>query len=321
LGASVNLRTAIALVLAAGSTTLTNLAYLREHDAAAALPCLSMRRPLHSLHLLLTNRSWMLGFAMETSGFALYAVALALASLALVQSIGAGGIGVLAFVSARVSHRPLGRRQLIGVCLSVAGLLALAVSLARSSGEGTAGSTAAVLAWLGGTALLALLALWIGRRTGTLAVAMGVAGGLLFSIGDISTKLATQGGARFAFAITLIAGYTLGTSLLQMGYQRGGALTVAGLATLFTNALPIAAGTIVLSEPVPSGPLGVLRILAFVAVTAGAILLASPEQPSGQADEPSSSDTSASSLRDMSSRLARTSSTGRSAGSSSSQST
>ena len=36
------------------------------------------------------------GFAMESGGFASYAAALALAPLALVQSIGAGGIGVLA---------------------------------------------------------------------------------------------------------------------------------------------------------------------------------------------------------------------------------
>jgi hypothetical protein len=35
----------------------------------------------------------------------------------------------------------------------------------------------------------------------------------------------------------LIVGYTLGTALLQIGYQAGGALTVAGLATLLTNAL------------------------------------------------------------------------------------
>ncbi len=270
-------RTAIAIALAIASTTLTNVAYLREHDAAAALPCLSMRRPLHSLRLLLTNRSWLLGFAMETSGFALYAAALALASLALVQSIAAGGIGVLAYVSARVSGRRLGGRQLGGVSLSIVGLLALAVSLAKSSGEGSDGSTAAILVWLGATAMLALVSLSIGRRIGAGAVAEGIAGGLFFSIGDFSTKLATQGGARFAFVITLIIGYTLGTSLLQLGYQRGGALTVAGLATLLTNAMPIAAGTIVLKEPVPSGVLGALRILAFAAVTAGAILLAAPD--------------------------------------------
>src|SRR5207302_10616148 len=128
--------TAVALVLAALSTTITNLAYLREHDAAAALPVLSMRRPLRSLQLLLGDRSWLLGFAMETSGFLLYAAALALASLSLVQSINAGGIGVLAYVSAQMGRRRLGGRELSGVTLSVLGLLALAVSLVGGSGAG-----------------------------------------------------------------------------------------------------------------------------------------------------------------------------------------
>jgi len=269
--------TAIAIVLAAVSTTLTNVAYLREHDAAAALPALSMRRPWHSLRLLLTDRSWLIGFAMETGGFACYAAALALAPLALVQSIGAGGIGVLAYVSSRLRGRPLGRRRLIGVELSILGLLALAVSLAKNSGGGGQGSVAGILAWLGGTAALALLALFIGRRTGARAAAYGLAGGLMFSVGDISTKLATQGGTHFAFLVTLVIGYLLGTSLIQLGYQRGAALTVAGLATLCTNALPIAAGTIVLHEPVPSDGLGAARLLAYVAVTVGAVLLATPD--------------------------------------------
>jgi hypothetical protein len=91
-------------------------------------------------------------------------------------------------------------------------------------------------------------------------VAAGIAGGIFFSIGDIATKVATQGGARIGFVLLLILGYTLGTVLLQLGYQAGEALTVAGLATLLTNALPIAAGTIVLAEPVPSGAFGALRV-------------------------------------------------------------
>jgi hypothetical protein len=272
----VSVRTAIAIAFELTSATLTNLAYSREHDAAAILPSLSLRRPLQSLRLLLGDRSWLLGFAMETGGFAFYAAALALASIALVQSIGAGGIGVLAYATSKATGRRLGRRQLSGVSLSILGLLALSGSLAKSSGEGRHGSTAAILAWLGATAALALLALWLGRSTGRLAVAQGIAGGLLFSIGDLSTKLATQGGARFAFVLTLIVGYTLGTSLLQLGYQRAAALTVAGLATLITTGLPIAAGTILLHEPVPSGVLGGLRVSAFIAVTAGAILLAVP---------------------------------------------
>ena len=273
--------TGVALGLALVSTTLTSLAYLREHDAAAALPVLSLRRPLQSARLLLGDRSWLVGFAMETGGFLLYAAALALASLALVQSVIAGGIGILAYVSARVVGRQLARRELGGVLLSVLGLLALAVSLAGGSGEGGQGSTAGILLWLGVTGGVATLLLLPGRVGAATAVANGIAGGLFFSIGDISTKVATQGGVRVLFVLPLVAGYSLGTALLQIGYQAGGALTVAGLATLLTNALPIAAGTVVLDEPVPSGALGVVRVLAFAAVTAGAVLLARPQPPSG----------------------------------------
>jgi drug/metabolite transporter (DMT)-like permease len=271
------LRTAIALVLALASTVLTNIAYLREHDAAAALPVLSMRRPLQSLRLLLSDRSWLLGFATETTGFLLYAAALSLASLALVQTIGAGGIGVLAYLSARLGGRRLGRRELSGVILSVLGLVALAVSLVGGSEEGGTGSTAVILLWLGASAAAAVLVLVLGRRLLGFAVAAAFAAGIFFSIGDISTKVATQGGFRVLFVITLVLGYTGGTVLLQIGYQSGGALTVAGLATLLTNALPIAAGTFVLEEPVPSGAFGAVRILAFAAVVAGAFLLARPD--------------------------------------------
>jgi hypothetical protein len=276
----VSVGTAVGLVLALASTTLTNLAYLREHDAAADLPVLSMRRPVHSARLLLEDRSWMLGFAMESAGFLLYAAALSLASLTLVQSIAAGGIGVLAFASARLAHRPLSRRELVGVVISVVGLAALAASLAGGSGQGSGGTMGPILIWLGATAGAAVVVLVLGRKTLGVAVANGIAGGLFFSLGDISTKLVTQGGERVGFLVTLIIGYTLGTALLQVGYQAGGALTVAGIATLLTNALPIAAGAVVLDEPVPSGALGGLRVLAFVAVIVGAVLLARPQKPS-----------------------------------------
>jgi drug/metabolite transporter (DMT)-like permease len=275
----VSVGTAVALVLALVSTTLINLAYLQEHDAAAELPVLSMRRPLHSAGLLLRERSWLIGFAMESVGFLLYAVALALAELALVQSIAAGGIGVLAFASARLARRRLRRRELLGVLISIVGLVALGISLAGGSSEGGQGTTASILLWLGITAGVAIVVIWPGRKLLGVAVAYGIAGGLLFSIGDVATKVTTEGGERLGFVIPLILGYTGGTALLQIGYQAGGALTVAGIATLLTNALPIVAGTFVLDEPVPPGPLGALRVLAFIAVITGSVLLARPDKP------------------------------------------
>lgn len=115
-----------------------------------------------------------------------------------------------------------------------------------------------------------------GRARYGAAVADGLAGGLFFSNGDIATKVATDGGVRIAFVALLIVGYSLGTALIQVGYQAGAASTVAGLATLVTNALPIAAGTVVLDEPLPTGALGGVRVLAFATVVAGAVLLSRP---------------------------------------------
>jgi hypothetical protein len=276
----------LALGLALVSTSLVNLAYVREQAAAVALPPLSLRHPLRSLRALLTDRDWLLGFGMESTGFLLYVAALALGSLALVQSVTAGGIGLLAFATARFGHRPLSRREQRGVALALAGLVALGVSLAGGSGPGRPGSLLPVVTWLAATAGAALFFAVPGRRLGGDGVGQGIAGGLLFSFGDISTKLATQGGGRIAFVGAMVLGYGLGTAMLQLGYQRAGALTVAGIATLLTTALPIAAGTVVFNEPIPGGALGGVRVLAFVAVTAGALLLARPRVPIGPAARP-----------------------------------
>jgi hypothetical protein len=214
---------------------------------------------------------------METFGFGLYVLALALAELALVQSVAAGGVGILAVASARFAHRQLTRRERMGSTLAVSGLVFLAVSLTGGRQESAEGSLGEIALWLGGTAAVAVVVFTSRRAFLRHGVAYGIAGGLFFAAGDICTKLATAGGARLLFVLPLIGGYLLGTSLLQIGYQSGAALTVAGIATLLTNAVPIAAGTVLLHEPVPTGALGVLRVLAFATVTAGAILLARPE--------------------------------------------
>ncbi|HEX4187047.1 MAG TPA: hypothetical protein VHY83_04030 [Solirubrobacteraceae bacterium] len=272
-----HLTTALALLLAFASTTLVSLAYLREHAAVGHLPALSLRRPVRSVRALLGSRAWLLGFSMESTGFAMYVVALALAPLALVQSVAAGGIGILAVFSAWFEHRRLSRRESLGAAVSVVGLLFLALSLIGGGESSSNGSVLQIGLWLGATCAAAALVLTAGRAFLGAAAASGIAGGLLFSAGDISTKVATQGGPRTAFALTAIVGYVLGTSLLQIGYQRGAALTIAGIATLLTNALPIAAGPVLLDENLPKGSLGVLRILAFATVIAGAVLLARPK--------------------------------------------
>ena len=170
--------TIIGLSLALASTVLISLSYLREHDAAAGLPALSLRRPLRSAKLLLSSRAWLLGFAMESGGFALYVVALALAPLALVQSVAAGGLGILAIASARLANRSLTLREAAGGTLAVVGLALLAVSLSGGQAADGQGSLTAILLWLGATVAAAIVIFTSGRAFLQRGVGEGIAGGL-----------------------------------------------------------------------------------------------------------------------------------------------
>jgi hypothetical protein len=262
---------ALALVITLVSACLLNLGYLLEHSVASKVPPLSLRRPVASVRSLLGNRRWLMGFGAEACGWLLYVIALALAPLSLVQAVAAGGIGILAVMVARITRVPLSRRERTGAGLSVLGLALLGVSLLGDHGEGSTPGYWSVGLWLGASTVAALVFLWlVGGGPG-----WGIGAGILFAGGDVSTKMAVTGGlANAAFFVSLIAFYVAGTAVLQAGFQRGGALTTAGLATLLTNALPIAAGMIVFAEPLPGGWIGAIRIVAFAAVIAGAVLLA-----------------------------------------------
>ena len=273
---------ALALLITIVSACFLNLGYLLEHSVASQLPPLSWRTPVASLHSLLSNRRWLAGFGSEAFGWILYVVALALAPLSLVQATAAGGIGILAIMVSRFTHVPLTGREQIGVVVSVVGLVLLGLSLFGEHGEGTGAGYVWVGVWLVASAVGAFLCVRLLARLIGGGPAWGIAAGILFAAGDVSTKMAVSGGAQnIAFLICLIAYYAAGTAVLQAGFQRGGALTTAGLATLLTNALPIAAGMIVFNEPLPGGWVGAARIASFAAVVVGAVLLSSRTKAPG----------------------------------------
>src|SRR6184192_3931370 len=123
----------IGLTLAFASALVTNTAYSLEHDAAAALPPLSPRRPFRSVQVLLRDRRWLIAFGAESAGWLMYVAALRLAPLALVQAVAASGVAVLAFATARGHPSVLARRELIAVVLSLIGLTLLGFSLIGAS--------------------------------------------------------------------------------------------------------------------------------------------------------------------------------------------
>ena len=278
-----SMSTAGAFGLAAASALALNWAYFAQHQQASRLPRLSVRRPVRSLALLFSNRRWLAGFVLGIGGWALYVAALSLGTLSLVQAASAGGIGVLAVLVWRLGGLRLSRREWAGVGLAISGLILLAVSLA---GSGTShpfaahASWTAVAGWMAATGVVA--AAFAGPLSRLLAggAGLGIAAGLCYAAGDVGTKTAVGGGSRFLFAAPVLAAHGLGFVCLQLGFQRGGALATAGVATLFTNAVPIAAGMALYGDGLPAGALGVSRLLSFAAVVAGAALLTrGPGQP------------------------------------------
>jgi len=280
-----NAQLSLALVITIASACLLNWGYLTEHSAASSLPAVSIKRPLHAVRVLLASRRWLTGFLAEVAGWLLYVLALALAPLSLVQAASAGGIGVLAFLVGRPGMVRLARRERIGVGVAITGLGLLGLSLARGAEQGRSSAWVPLLAWILGSLVVALLVVRLGGGLLGRGASYGAAAGILFAAGDVCTKSVVEGGIRLALAPLMLAAYAAGTLVLQMGFQRGGALTTAGLATMLTNAVPIAAGMTLYDEPLPSGAAGVARVLAFAFVIAGAVFLAREEQPGDAATE------------------------------------
>jgi hypothetical protein len=261
----------LGLVLALVSALAVNWAYAKEHDAAAALPPLSLREPVRTVRLLVGARAWLIAFVVEGLGWGVYVVALRLAPIALVQAVSAAGIGVLAFVSCHGMLHRLSRRSQLAVLIAFAGLLLLALSLLGRHQVDHTPDALGVLLWIGGSAVAALVAATFAG--GVPAARFGLAAGLLFAGGDISAKVVGYGGMWFAVVVPLLVCYGLGTSTLQLAFQRGDALTAAGIAELTTNAVPIVAGFVLFDEALPPGGHGILQAAAFAAIVASAALL------------------------------------------------
>lgn len=270
----------VGLGLALLSAVLVNWAYAKEHDAAADLPPLSFREPVRSVRLLLGARAWLTAFVVEGIGWSIYVVALRLSALALVQAVSAAGIGVLAFVSCQGRVGRLSVRSRIAVLVAFVGLLLLALSLQGHHQADRTPDAVGVVLWIGGSAAAAVVAMSVAR--GVPAARFGLAAGLFFAGGDMSAKVVGYGGAWISILVALLVCYGLGTTTLQLAFQRGDALTAAGIAELTTNAVPIVAGFVLFGEELPPGAGGILQALAFAAIVASAALLGRGPRPQSE---------------------------------------
>jgi hypothetical protein len=268
----------IGLVLALATAAAFNWSWVAQHAITSQLPRLELRRPIWSLKLLFAHRRWLVAFLVGVGGWFFYILALRLAPLSLVQSVSAGGLGLLGVFAQRASGESLPRREWVGIGMAIVGLIFLSVSLADASTHAKHGSWVALGTWF----VLSLLGvlLFLGPIAPLLApgAAWGISAGLMYAAADVGTKAAVGGGLFLLVILPVWACHGVAFTIIQMGFQRGRALATAGLSSFCTNALPIAGGILVYHEHVPGGALGVLRLLAFVCIVLGAAAVARREQ-------------------------------------------
>ncbi len=235
---------------------------------------------------LLRNPRWVFGLLLLGFGMALNIVALATASLTVVQPIGAIALVITTVVNSREMGLRLNRITVVAITACVAGsaiFVVMAVNVTRSS-TSVSGPEELTTVLLVGCAvgLFGSLALLFRRRMGAFAYILGA--GVLFGFVAVLTKIIAthllDPNGRFLLnvpiysVIAIAAAAALGSWFVQSAYSSGPPdLVIAGL-TVIDPIVGIAVGIAVLGElrpdvqPVTAVAMGVAAMVAIVGVVA-----------------------------------------------------
>ncbi|HEX3563314.1 MAG TPA: DMT family transporter [Solirubrobacterales bacterium] len=276
----------LGLVLAVATALASIVGFLYKHRGAVESPVVDWRRPVWSSLMLFRSRWYTLGILIAMAGWGLHVGALALAPISLVQATIAGGLVMLTVVADRFFAHRVTRREWIGVALAAAGLAFLAATLDGDADSAHSSYDAATLtAFIAIAGTLGIVVAALGRGGPRAGVLLGAAAGLLWAASDTSIKalsdhLGDEGAASIVFSP--LAGVILVASLVGLlisarSLQIGPAVAVIAVTSVAANALTIAAGPIVFSEPFPDHAVGVIvRVLAFALVVSAAALTPPP---------------------------------------------
>lgn len=274
----------VGIALALVAALMTNLASLLKHRGCHRVEPVRFRQPLRSARALAASRWFAAGWGLAALAWLVHVAALSLAPISLVQAVLAGGAVTLAVISQRIFGDPVERRQWLALLLGGSGLALLALTLPSLHGSDSAFSTAAILGFEGGLALLAC-GLALGHRSPRLAARHGVLlasiAGILIAFAGIAVKgLLGAGAVSLAvlgpwIALTVLCG-ALAQYATVAALQKGQAIEAIGLIGLVANATQIAGGVLVFGDPLAADPLGLaLQATAFAMVCGSALLLPS----------------------------------------------
>jgi len=235
--------------------------------------------PEHSVRLTLLRRlvrrpAWVLGISLDGCGWALQAVALALAPLTVVQPALAVGLVFLLVLGARTLGEQVGRVEAAAVLAIAAGVAGLArVAPEHSAGHAARGPLLVVFAALAAIACLPYVAVRLGRSVGIL---LAVGAGLAFACDGLATKLMTdEFGDRswpgLAAWLAVMVGFAaLGTLGELSALQTMPVTRVAPVVFVLTTLIPVGLAPVLAGETWTSVP--VVVVSAVTVLLGGAAL-------------------------------------------------
>jgi drug/metabolite transporter (DMT)-like permease len=276
----------LGLALAVATALASIVGFLYKHRGAVASPNVDWRRPVWSSLVLFRSRWYTLGVLIAMGGWGLHVGALALAPISLVQATIAGGLVLLTVVADRFFGHQVTRREWVGVALAAAGLAFLAATLDGDADSAHSSyDTATLTAFVAIVGAAGIAVGVLGRSNPRAGVLLGASAGLLWAASDTSIKalsgqLGDESAAAIVFsplAFVILAASLVGLLISARSLQIGPAVSVIAVTSVAANAITIAAGPIVFSEPFPDQAVGVaIRVLAFALVISAAALTPPP---------------------------------------------
>jgi len=282
------LHTLIAVACAVAASLAFNYAMYMQKKAVGTLPEVKMQLSWQVLKAFLTNGRWLASMIVVLLGSVLYAIALTMAPISIVQPIMASGVALLAYLAVKNLGEKPRRIDLVAIGLSILGVILIGVSLAEGLPKDVKHSPGSL--WIF-TAVLIVVAiivpLTVARGSNArLAAALGISVGMMYGLSAVFAKLMLEDwGARWsrqgvmalfssifliAWAVTLVPSFIV----LQAAFQKGMAIVVVPLMASLSQLVPIAVGMVALHEKFPrSIALSVIRIIAFALILVATVIL------------------------------------------------
>ena len=236
---------------------------------------------LSLLRRLLRRPRWIGGTAAVVAGWALQALALALAPLTIVQPTLALGLIVLLIAGVRLAGEEVGTREVASVAVIVAGVLGLGLAAPKDSG-GALGDPVALVATLGAFGAIVLAPYGLREGARRLPWLVIFSAGLAYACSGFSTKFVADALSNGEWPTMLLwLGITLGAATLGLlsemtALQARSAIRVFPTVLVTQMVVAVVLAPLLAGEGWSTKPFVVVALAASLAVVAvGTAVLAS----------------------------------------------